>query len=140
MFTILPSAKNSEPFISGASHQYHSFRNIAPDAEKSIKEREHYFPNAASVIETISSRGIAVPSARVRVLSGTEMCRTRPVTVTYAPPAFRLSGTKYSTVTSGRSGRRAFHASSIVSMRKLTGRNPSLQEIIADFGFFIQPS
>jgi len=31
-------------------------------------------------------------------------------------------------------------SSSIVSSRKLTGRNPSLQEIMADFGFFIQPS
>ena len=30
--------------------------------------------------------------------------------------------------------------SSTVSSRKLTGRNPSLQEIMADFGFFIQPS
>jgi len=29
------------------------------------------------------------------VFSGTEMCRTRPVTVTYAPPAFRLTGTKW---------------------------------------------
>ena len=35
---------------------------------------------------------------------------------------------------------RSFHGSSTVSMRKLTGRNPSLQEIMADFGFFIQPS
>ncbi len=31
-------------------------------------------------------------------------------------------------------------SSSMVSSRKLTGRNPSLQEIMADFGFFIQPS
>ena len=30
--------------------------------------------------------------------------------------------------------------SSRASRRKLTGRNPSLQEIMADFGFFIQPS
>lgn len=30
--------------------------------------------------------------------------------------------------------------SSIVSKKKLTGRKPSLQEIMADFGFFIQPS
>ena len=29
------------------------------------------------------------------VLSGTEMRRTRPVTVTYAPTAFRLTGTKW---------------------------------------------
>jgi len=41
------------------------------------------------------------------VFSGTEMFRTTPVTVTYAPPDFRSSGTKYSIVTSGRSGRRA---------------------------------
>ena len=31
-------------------------------------------------------------------------------------------------------------SSSIVSSRKLTDRKPSLQEIIADLGFFIQPS
>ena len=31
-------------------------------------------------------------------------------------------------------------SSSRASTRKLTGRNPSLQESIADFGFFIQPS
>ena len=31
-------------------------------------------------------------------------------------------------------------SSSMVSSRKLTGRKPSLQEIIADFGSFIQPS
>ena len=44
------------------------------------------------------------------VIFATEMCRIRPVTVTYAPPAFRSSGTKYSMVTSGRSGRRAMSA------------------------------
>lgn len=34
------------------------------------------------------------------------------------------------------------HSASVsrASSRKLTGRNPSLQEIIADFLFFIQPS
>ena len=31
-------------------------------------------------------------------------------------------------------------SSSSASSRKLTGRKPSLQEIMADFGFFIQPS
>ena len=31
-------------------------------------------------------------------------------------------------------------SSSIVSIKKLTGLNPSLHEIIADLGFFIQPS
>ena len=31
-------------------------------------------------------------------------------------------------------------SSSIASKRKLTGRKPSLQEIIAERGFFIQPS
>ena len=31
-------------------------------------------------------------------------------------------------------------SSSMASSRKLTGRNPSLQEIMADLGSFIQPS
>lgn len=31
------------------------------------------------------------------------------------------------------------HTYSIVSIRKLTGRNPSLHEIMAECGFFIQP-
>ena len=69
--------------------------NITPSAEKSIKERQHYFPNAASLIETISSIGISVPSSMTRSLSETEMFRTTPVTGTYAPPAFRSSGTKW---------------------------------------------
>ena len=36
--------------------------------------------------------------------------------------------------------KRLSQASSTASRRKLTGRNPSLQEIMADFGSFIQPS
>lgn len=32
------------------------------------------------------------------------------------------------------------HPSSSASIRKLTGRNPSLQEIMTDFLFFIHPS
>ena len=32
------------------------------------------------------------------------------------------------------------HYSSMASSKKLTGRKPSLQEIMADFLFFIQPS
>ena len=35
---------------------------------------------------------------------------------------------------------RSPYPSSMTSRRKLTGRKPSLQEIIADLGFFIQPS
>jgi len=53
--------------------------------------------------ESTSSIGITVPSSMTRTLSAMEMCRTTPVTVTYAPPDFRSSGTKYSMVTSGRS-------------------------------------
>ena len=66
--------------------------------------------NRKPEIKETSSRGMTVPSSMTRVLSGKEMCRTRPEMVTYAPPAFRSSGTKYSTVTSGRSGRRAMSA------------------------------
>ena len=43
---------------------------------------------------------MTVPSSITSVFSGTEMCRTRPVTVTYAPPDFRSSETKYSMVLS----------------------------------------
>ena len=50
---------------------------------------------------------MTVPSSVTGVFSGTEMCRTRPITVTYAPPAFRASGTKYSMAASGRSFSRA---------------------------------
>jgi len=63
--------------------------------------------NGNPEIVAMSSRAMTAPSSMTSVFSGTEMCRTRPVTVTYAPPAFRSSGTKYSTVTSGRSFRRA---------------------------------
>ena len=66
--------------------------------------------NISPVIETISSMGISVPSSMTRTFSETEICRTRPVTETYAPPDFRSSGTKYSIVTSGRSGRWAISA------------------------------
>ena len=62
------------------------------------------------VSETMASSGTTVPSSMTRTFSETEMCRTRPVTVTYAPPAFRSSGTKYSMVASGCSGRRAMSA------------------------------
>ena len=61
--------------------------------------------NRKPEIKETSSRGMTVPSSMTRVLSGKEMCRTRPETVTYSPPAFRSSGTKYSMVASGRSGR-----------------------------------
>ncbi|MBR4663358.1 MAG: hypothetical protein IKO93_05745 [Lentisphaeria bacterium] len=63
--------------------------------------------NISPAAETISSCGMTVPSSVTGVFSGTEMCRTRPITVTYAPPAFRASGTKYSMAASGRSFSRA---------------------------------
>ena len=48
---------------------------------------------------------MTVPSSMTKVFSGTEMCRTRSVTVTYVPSAFRSSVMKYSMVASGRSDR-----------------------------------
>lgn len=51
--------------------------------------------NGNPEIVAMSSRAMSTPSSMTRTFSETEMCRTRPVTVTYAPPAFRSSGTKW---------------------------------------------
>ena len=56
-----------------------------------------------------------------------------------AVPEFFSKDCRHSVVLTGQS-LSASASSSIVSKRKLTGRNPSLQEIIADFGSFIHPS
>ena len=45
--------------------------------------------NGNPEIVAMSSRAMTAPSSMTRVFSGTDMCRTRPVTVTYA---HRLSG------------------------------------------------
>ena len=74
-------------------------------------------------MEAISSRPMTVLSSITRTLSGTEMCRTRPVTDTYAPPAFRSSGTKYSAVASGQSGRRV-----IIAARRRFSSSASCEE------------
>ncbi len=72
-----------------------------------LRRQSESVPAVQKSMETISSSGITVPSSMTRTLSVMEMCRTTPVTVTYAPPDFRSSGTKYSMVTSGRSFSRA---------------------------------
>ena len=45
--------------------------------------------------DTMSSIGMTSPFTNATILSAMEMFRTTSVTVTYAPPAFRSSGTKY---------------------------------------------
>ena len=64
----------------------------------------------------ISSIGMTVPSAMTRVFSGTEMCRTRPVTVTYALPVLSaISSLPRRYFSCGRRNLAAFSVSSTIS-------------------------
>ena len=94
------------PIVTGwVIHVPNSILSCENANPRHVEDRK--FSTAQNTTESTSSIGITVPSSMTSVLSGTELCRTRPVTVTYAPPDFRSSGTKYSMVTSGRSFSRA---------------------------------
>lgn len=54
-------------------------------------------------------------------------------------PSERKEGRRQCSRISGNPGHSCTASSSRASRRKLTGLKPSLQEIMADLGFFIQP-
>jgi len=56
-----------------------------------------------------------------------------------AVPSERKEGRRQRSRISGNPGHSCKASSSRASRRKLTGLKPSLQEIMADLGFFIQP-